>query len=447
MTHERQLERVCLLQDLAVVALSLGLAHVVRDRLAGFVPGLKPAVPAGDYVLLMVVFAPTWAWCAERLGLHRVRTLTGPPLDLLRALVWTQAWGAVAIAVILAAAQVSLNRSFIAVFLVLSTGLLGATVLAQRAWIGHRRGRALALFVGPDDGNAIAELERLRGRQVEWLVSVDPAALRERLRTGGVDEVVLPGTLLADKLQSLLLACEEVGVPGLVRVERLDLRLARPRAEVVGPTLYLAYQTAEPDRPALLVKSILDRLAAAGLLVVVSLLFGAVALLVKLTSPGPVLFVQRRAGLNGRAFPMLKFRTMRVGAEAEREKLLRANELSGPIFKMAQDPRVTPVGRLLRKTSLDELPQLLNVLVGHMSLVGPRPLPLVENWELVPVHRRRLSVKPGMTGLWQVSGRNDLTFEEWMALDLQYVDNWSLGLDLAILLRTVPTVLGGRGAR
>jgi exopolysaccharide biosynthesis polyprenyl glycosylphosphotransferase len=395
----------------------------------------------------MVVFAPTWAWCAERLGLHRVRTLTGPPLDLLRALVWTQAWGVVAIAVILAAAQVSLNRSFIAVFLVLSTGLLGATVLAQRAWIGHRRGRALALFVGPDDGDAVAELERLRGRQVEWLVSVDPAALRERLRTGGVDEVVLPGTLLADKLQSLLLACEEVGVPGLVRVERLDLRLARPRAEVVGPTLYLAYQTAEPDRPALLVKSILDRLAAAGFLVVVSPLFGAVALLVKLTSPGPVLFVQRRAGLNGRAFPMLKFRTMRVGAEAERDELLRANELSGPIFKMTQDPRVTPVGRFLRKTSLDELPQLVNVLGGHMSLVGPRPLPLVENWELVPVHRRRLSVKPGITGLWQVSGRNDLTFEEWMALDLQYVDNWSLGLDLAILLRTLPTVLGGTGAR
>src|SRR5438552_8550893 len=157
-THERQLERVCLLQDLAVVALSLGLAHVVRDRLAGFVPGLKPAVPAGDYVLLMVVFAPTWAWCAERLGLHRVRTLTGPPLDLLRALVWTQAWGAVAIAVILAAAQVSLNRSFIAVFLVLSTGLLGATLLAQRAWIGRRRGRALALFVGPDDGGVVSEL-------------------------------------------------------------------------------------------------------------------------------------------------------------------------------------------------------------------------------------------------------------------------------------------------
>src|SRR5436309_2658290 len=156
------------------------------------------------------------------------------------------------LAVILAAAQVSLNRSFIAVFLVLSTGLLGATLLAQRAWIGRRRGRALALFVGPDDGGVVSELERLRGRQVEWLVSVDPAALRERLRTGGVDEVVLPGSLLADKLQSLLLACEEVGVPGLVRVERLDLRLARPRAEVVGPTLYLAYQTAELDRPALL---------------------------------------------------------------------------------------------------------------------------------------------------------------------------------------------------
>ena len=173
----------------------------------------------------------------------------------------------------------------------------------------------------------------------------------------------------------------------------------------------------------------------------------AVALAVKLTSRGPVLFIQRRGGLNGRPFPMLKFRTMRADAERERDTLLAANEMDGPVFKIRDDPRVTPLGRLLRRTSIDELPQVANVLLGHMSLVGPRPLPVIEMANVTGPHRRRLSVRPGITCLWQISGRNELGFQEWMNLDLQYVDNWSLGLDFAILLRTVPALLTGRGAR
>jgi len=161
----------------------------------------------------------------------------------------------------------------------------------------------------------------------------------------------------------------------------------------------------------------------------------------------PVLYLQRRGGLYGRPFTMLKFRTMRVGAEAERAALLAQNEMDGPVFKLTNDPRVTRFGRLLRRFSLDELPQLLNVLAGQMSLVGPRPLPVEETAALTGGHRRRLSMRPGLTCSWQVGGRSELPFKEWMALDLAYVDRWSLGLDLAILLRTLPAIVRGRGAR
>jgi len=444
--NEKSLERAVLLQDVFVLLASLVIAHLARANLAALVPALKPAVPTSTYVHLLLVFVPTWAWCADRVGLYRIRTLAGPLVDLMRALLWTQVWGALALSLILVAAQAPLNRSLISLFLLVSSVLLFLAKLGQRAWVRAERGQILALVMGPDDAGTADELERLRGRRVERLTSLEAAAVRERLHAGGVDEVVLP-PLPHDRLRPLLEACEEAGVPAYVRLEKIDLGLARPRADVIGTTLYLAYQTHEPDRPALLAKAIFDRVSAAVWLVLTLPLLAVVAVLVKLTSPGAVLFVQQRAGLNGRPFPMLKFRTMRVGAEAEREALLAANEMDGPVFKIADDPRVTRLGRLLRRTSMDELPQLVNVVRGDMSLVGPRPLPVVETRELAGVHRRRLSMRPGITCLWQISGRNELGFQEWMALDLQYVDHWSLGLDLAILLRTLPALVSRRGAR
>jgi len=287
----------------------------------------------------------------------------------------------------------------------------------------------------------------VRGCRLVPLEEAHAEGLRRRLQSGGVDEVIVTAGLPADQVRALVEVCAEVGVAVLVRAEDAALATVRPAAEVVGSSIYLVYQRREPDRPTQLVKALADRLLAAlalGLLLPFMLFIG---LLVKLTSRGPMLFVQLRGGVNGRAFPMLKFRTMRQGAEAERAVLLAANEMDGPVFKIRDDPRVTPVGRWLRRTSLDELPQLVNVLLGHMSLVGPRPLPLVETRALVGSQRRRLSVRPGITGLWQVSGRNTVGFDQWMALDLEYVDRWSMGLDLAILLRTVPALLTGRGAR
>jgi exopolysaccharide biosynthesis polyprenyl glycosylphosphotransferase len=338
-----------------------------------------------------------------------------------------------------------LNRSLIALFLTLSTLLLTAAKLFQRAWALRTEGEALALVLGAGEAEAQA-IGRWRGRRVERLDSLDPALLRRRLQSGGVDEVMLPprdrGTL-----RGLVEACAEVGATALVAVERLDVELPPPKAEALGPTLYLTYRTHEPELPSRFVKALLDRSVGLVMLLMTLPLMLVIAVMVKLTSRGPVLFVQERGGLHGRPFRMLKFRTMRQGAEAERAALLAANEMDGPVFKIARDPRVTPLGRFLRRTSVDELPQLVNVVRGDMSLVGPRPLPVVETRELAGVHRRRLSMRPGITCLWQISGRNELGFREWMALDLQYVDHWSLGLDLAILLRTLPALLSRRGAR
>jgi lipopolysaccharide/colanic/teichoic acid biosynthesis glycosyltransferase len=173
----------------------------------------------------------------------------------------------------------------------------------------------------------------------------------------------------------------------------------------------------------------------------------ACALAVRLTSSGPILFAQRRVGLNGRTFRLYKFRSMFADAETRRAHLQHLNEMSGPVFKMKRDPRVTAVGRSLRRLSLDELPQLWNVVRGDMSLVGPRP-PIPEEVQgYVRWQRRRLSMKPGLTCLWQVNGRNQVGFDEWMKLDLAYIDNWSLKLDLQILLRTIPALLQARGAQ
>jgi exopolysaccharide biosynthesis polyprenyl glycosylphosphotransferase len=197
----------------------------------------------------------------------------------------------------------------------------------------------------------------------------------------------------------------------------------------------------------ILVKRAMDFIASLILLTILAPIFFLIALLIKLTSPEAAFFVQERIGLNKRRFRLYKFRTMIPGAEKKLAELEDLNEVSGPVFKIKNDPRITWIGKFLRKTSIDELPQLINVLKGDMSLVGPRPLPVRdyegfdEDW-----HRRRFSVRPGITCLWQVNGRSDIPFDDWMKLDMQYIDNWSLWLDLKILAQTVPAVFKSSGA-
>jgi len=244
-------------------------------------------------------------------------------------------------------------------------------------------------------------------------------------------------------------ACELEGVEAWLKADFFPTKISRTSFDEFRGQPVLIYRSTPEASWQSAVKQVLDVTVAAALLLVLAPVFALVALLIKRSSPGPVFFKQERAGLNGHPFTMYKFRTMVTNAEQLKQELAALNEMSGPVFKITHDPRVIPVGRFLRKFSIDEFPQFYNVLRGEMSLVGPRPLPLDEVRRFDDVaHRRRLSVKPGLTCLWQVSGRNQVTdFKEWVRLDLEYIDNWSLWLDLQILVRTVPAVFAGVGAK
>jgi len=198
---------------------------------------------------------------------------------------------------------------------------------------------------------------------------------------------------------------------------------------------------------ALAAKRIVDVVGAVLLLILTSPLLLVVAMLIKVSSRGPIVFSQERSGFHGRTFRMYKLRTMVADAEQRRDEVRHLNEMNGPVFRATDDPRLTRLGRFLRCYSVDELPQLINVVKGEMSLVGPRPLVLYEASQIKGSQRRRLAMRPGLSGLWQVNGRNMVDFDEWVRMDLEYIDRWSLGLDLRILLKTIPVVLSGTGAR
>jgi exopolysaccharide biosynthesis polyprenyl glycosylphosphotransferase len=272
--------------------------------------------------------------------------------------------------------------------------------------------------------------------------------LEATLRRRAVDEVYLASTAHehGEQVQAAIRTCETLGVP--FALPTCAYRLTRARLTRLGANAdgYAHFRSVQVKPLQWFLKRFFDIVASAAALAALSPLLLAVAALVKLSSAGPMLFRQERVGLHGRTFHMLKFRSMVVNAEQLKALLLAKNEQSGPVFKMKHDPRVTAVGRFMRKHSIDELPQLVNVLRGDMSIVGPRPpvpneVASYEAWQ-----RRRLSVRPGLTCVWQVSGRNAISFEDWMLLDMRYIDHWSLAGDFGLIWRTVPVVLTGRGA-
>jgi exopolysaccharide biosynthesis polyprenyl glycosylphosphotransferase len=325
----------------------------------------------------------------------------------------------------------------------------------SRFGVSRMRRRILLIGTREETERLRRDMEAMRDLALEGAASLDldeatPKRVVELMHQHSLSGVVLASKHSQfDRVEELVRACELEGVEFWLVADFIKTQISRPTFDEFMGRPMLVFRSAPEMSWQGVGKHIVDFVGALTLLILMSPLLLVVGGIIKSASPGPILFRQQRAGLNGRPFTMFKFRTMVTNAEQLKQELQALNEMSGPVFKLTNDPRITPIGRWLRKFSIDEFPQLFNVLRGDMSLVGPRPLPVDEVARFDDLsHRRRLSVRPGLTCLWQVSGRNDVKdFRDWVRLDLEYIDNWSLWLDIKILLRTIPVVLLGSGAK
>lgn len=465
--------------DLTAALTALGLAAAWRYS-GEAIPALRRAMPAPELALATwIAFWILSLWVAGLYDRNRVLRFR----DETTRLVWAAVLhGLLMLALIAVAKAHGISRLFVGTAFIFQGFLTWAAraqvrrLLSARARQRHSAVRALlvasaeraaeitsTLTAHPELGvEVVGRVDPAQGalvarRHLNGAVKAnspdrvpllgDPSTLPEILRKTVVDEIFLAvpeGDF--GLLQGVRRAAWEQGKTIHVLVPGRQADLVHPRLTRIGDQVLLSYVFGPQDSPMLLVKRLIDVVAATALLVLASPFLALIAMAIKLTSPGPVLFRQKRVGLHGRVFTLYKFRTMVDGAERMREELLAANDMSGPVFKLRDDPRVTPLGRMLRRWSLDELPQLWNVLLGDMSLVGPRPLPVAEVEALPHKAQRRHAVRPGLSGWWQVSGRSRLRSTELLvAKDLEYIDGWTLGKDLSILLRTVPEVLWGGG--
>jgi exopolysaccharide biosynthesis polyprenyl glycosylphosphotransferase len=449
--------------------------HLVSGATCVFVLAMPGMVLPGDdplpLRLIAVALTATFLWplLFEHLGMYQSQR---------RRSIW-HILGRVGLAALVSGAAVgfvsfALSAPLAPSFAVACAGAQLATLGTFRALIfsglrfARRRGRnyrnVLIIGSGPRAYDAWREIERHRewglhvlGFADERDSAVDPALdeqkvfklsdLPDLFREQTVDEVLVacPRSLLPT-LNPVIQLAASVGVPVTLVSDLFGDFLPPPKTGRFGHLPALSFSVVHHNPTMLFVKRMIDVAVASALLVLAAPILAVSGILIKATSPGPILFRQIRCGLYGRRFHVLKLRTMYQDAEARRAELAHLNEMSGPVFKIRNDPRITPVGRYLRRWSLDELPQLWNVLRGDMSLVGPRPPIPGEVAQYETAQRRRLSMRPGLTCLWQVSGRNEIGFEDWVKLDLQYIDTWSVAQDLRILARTVPTVFRGTGA-
>jgi len=441
---------------------ALWLAHWLRDSVPEEFLGLSwdPIYPFSSFVLLYFIIIPGTPLILESLGFYQ-RPPFGPRREAVWMLLKACTFTTVGLILFMFLVRLDLARgvivlfgciSFILVFL--SNELLR---LAYRGRFGQWQTRKNIILVGsPKDTARLREdLERTKHEDLEVLCEFD---LNERTITDLVNllhKTSANGVIINAKhtffgqVEKAIRACELEGVEAWLVADFFQTQISHTTLDEFYGRPVLVFRSAPEASWQSVFKQMLDLVLAFVLIVLLLLPWLVVMIVIRLTSPGPVLFRQQRCGLNGAPFTMLKFRTMVSDAEQRQQELAQLNEMAGPVFKVTNDPRITPFGRWLRKWSMDETPQLFNVLRGEMSLVGPRPLPVAEVGRFDdPAHRRRLSVKPGLTCLWQVSGRNEVRdFRDWVRLDLEYIDNWSFWLDVKILWRTIPAVLAGTGAK
>lgn len=460
------------LLDIALINLAFGLAYWMRyDR-----QWIRPVdeandVPYNAFLPISLALTAILLWAFKMSGVYERRRGQSWFDEVYRLLSGT-ATGIVTMMVLYFLSPSRFYSRLIFLYAaVLIVFFLGLARLGERELRRYRRRQGLGmervLIVGAGEaGRTVMRhiiAQPSMGYQVVGFVDDDPQAghadigplkalgpvqnLPRLVRELAVDEVVIALEWTSHrKIMEVVAQCEREQVPYRIVPDLFQLSLTRVDIDEISGIPAIGVKEAPLRGWNLTMKRAIDVAVALLGLVLLSPLLFLVALFIKLFSPGPVLFAQERLGRNGRPFTIYKFRSMKPGAEKEQEELARQSEAAGPIFKMRDDPRFTRLGRFLRRTSLDELPQLYNVLGGDMSLVGPRPPTMGEYAHYEDWHRRRLEAHPGMTGLWQVSGRSDLSFEEMVLLDIYYIENWSLGLDFRILLRTIPAVILGNGA-
>jgi exopolysaccharide biosynthesis polyprenyl glycosylphosphotransferase len=411
---------------------------------------------------IAAIFVVSWLVVANRIGAYRVAPSRNLAVALRRGLeAWGATWG---IAGVLALSIFASTPFSVWLVLVVGAGILAlARVAMSIAPIPHPSGQIKAVVVGScASARSISQAAPAIDMEVLGMVPFtgeDPTAmphlrslggigdLKEILRREQPDLVMLSPSdeAVTGDVRSVFRTCNDHGLPVQYFPSFLDVDRQRVQLTWSADRPGITIQNDAPPTVAQLVKRAIDVVGAAAGLAVLFPVFAVCATAIKLSSPGPVLFRQERVGQGGRRFPCLKFRTMRVGAHAQQELLRSASTQDGPAFKLPDDPRITPVGRMLRKFSIDELPQLINVLLGDMSLVGPRPPIPSEVDKYLWWQRRRVAVKPGLTCLWQVYGRNRVSFKRWVEMDLYYIDNWSLWMDLKLIAHTFRAVVRGTG--
>lgn len=449
------------LVDAALLSLAFWLAHLVRSHPLALEVFTYPLQPFADYAWVMFYIIVTTPLFLELSGFYN-----RPLLASRRLTSWQFIKGCAVLTVGAIILQFFL-REQLARTVYLFFPAIGFTLVMLKeelvrrmieAQVSHASLRRRLIIAGAADEPAKLR-EYLEGKAREGFdvveeIELDDAfveQLPELLHKYSANAVVLCARhTVFGLVEKAIQTCELEGVEVWLMADFFKTEISQTSLDEFYGKPMLVFRSVPEASWQAVAKQVIDFTGAAGALLLLGpLVMLPVAVLIRFSSPGPVFFRQQRAGLNGRPFYMYKFRSMVNNAEQLKQELAQLNEMSGPVFKVTNDPRITPIGRFIRKWSIDELPQLWNVVRGDMSLVGPRPLPVDEVDRFDDrAHRRRLSVKPGLTCLWQVSGRNDVKdFKDWVRLDLEYIDNWTIWLDLKILARTVPVVLAGTGAR